>query len=61
MASDYVKPRLSNINNYNADAQLPTLNSDDEIFKPSKDIIYFDGLSLLSVFQVMLFFYFKAS
>lgn len=52
MASDYIKPRLSNGNNINSDAPIGTLNSDEEIFRTPKDIVYFDGLSLLSVFQV---------
>lgn len=49
MVSDYIvrKPSL-----YTGDPIMPPITVQDDIIKPAVDIVYFDGLSLLSVFQV---------
>lgn len=50
MASDYITRQNSVYGPSNVMPQV----SEEEILKPAKDIIYFDALSLLSVFQVSL-------
>uniref|UniRef100_A0A0N5AEH6 MARVEL domain-containing protein n=1 Tax=Syphacia muris TaxID=451379 RepID=A0A0N5AEH6_9BILA len=54
ISADYAKYCQPNLNShFNPEVQLPNLNSDPELFKLPKDVVYFDALSLLSVFQVV--------
>lgn len=53
MASDYITREHST---YGGDTNIAPPLSEDSIIKPAKDIVYFDALSLLSVFQVNQYF-----
>lgn len=49
MASDYLNRQPSV---YDVEPTVSPPETEEEILKPAKDIVYFDALSLLSVFQV---------
>lgn len=50
MASDYLNRQPSV---YDVEPTVSPPETEEEILKPAKDIVYFDALSLLSVFQVL--------
>ncbi|VDK61281.1 unnamed protein product [Anisakis simplex] len=55
MASDYMQQRTAPqpTSVYDVERPVSAPGTEDGILKPQKDIVYFDALSLLSVFQVL--------